>query len=291
MDSCAQIVSYDQQLERVSLIRGTIVSKVDNYKWRPLGERGAFRWIDKSELQVDRTYQRSNEYRAKILRLASDWKWESCGAISVMRRDDGRFMVVDGQNRTLAAWHRSDIKELPCMVFESKGLEHEAESFIEINTNRKPVSAITKFRARVVAGHVSALEINQILEENFLILRADGKGAGFINCISACERIYRQSPARLKLVLGLCTQLTNAKSIAVSRILIDGLSYLDRRIAGGLANRKLVERLFQVGAIGLVDAARKMSYRMGKGGEVVYASGMLEVLNRMRGTKFTFESK
>lgn len=46
----------------------------------------------------------------------------------------------------------------------------------------------------------------------------------------------------------------------------------------------------QIGALGLVDAARKMSYRAGKGGEVVWAEGMLEIINRKRGAKFSMQS-
>jgi len=37
----------------------------------------------------------------------------------VALRDDNKWFVVDGQHRKLAADQRSDIRELPCLVFET----------------------------------------------------------------------------------------------------------------------------------------------------------------------------
>lgn len=239
-------------------------------------------------LQVDRSYQREDEYKQKVLRMASEWKWESCGAISVMQRQDGSFMIVDGQNRTLAAWKRPDIKELPCLVFESQGIEHEASSFIEINTNRKPVSAYAKFRAKLIAGNPAAIDINNILLENKLKLSQAGKHARSVSCIAACERVYTASPARFRTVIGFASALAEAEDAGVCSILIGGLSYLDQRIPNGLADKKLNQRLFLVGATALVEHARKMSFRTGKGGEAVWAEGMLELINRRGRSKFSF---
>lgn len=288
MDS--QIVCYDSSLEVAPTPNRKAADKVSKFKWRPLGELGKFMWLDKKILQVDRSYQRDDEYKKKIIGIAADWKWESCGAISVMRRDDGSFVVVDGQNRTLAAWRRSDITELPCMVFQSRGITHEASSFIEINTNRKPVSAYSKFRAKMIAGDQSANEIISVLEENLLTLKPDGQAPGTITCIAACERVYAQSPSRFKTVIRLASGLAAAEQAGIPAILLGGLAVLDRKIQGGLQNQRFVERLVQVGALGLVAGARKMSYRVGKGGEAVWAEGMLEVVNRKRGAKFSMES-
>jgi len=285
MDS--HIVCFDSNLEVCPVPGRKAADKAAKYKWRPLGEVGEFMWLDKKVLRVDRSYQREDEYKQKIIGIAADWKWESCGAISVMQREDGMFVVVDGQNRTLAAWNRSDITSLPCMVFRSRGITHEAASFIEMNTNRKPVSAYTKFRANLVAGDQSAIEILSVLKEHSIDLKPDGHAPGTITCIAACQRIYAQSPLRFTTVIKLSSGLTAAESTGISQILVGGLATLDRKIQGGLQNQRLVERIMQIGALGLVDAARKMSYRAGKGGEAVWAEGMLEIINRKRGAKFS----
>jgi hypothetical protein len=287
MDS--QIVCFDSNLEVCPMPGHKPIDKVAKYKWRPLRETGEFMWIDKKVLRVDRSYQREDEYKKKIIGIAADWKWESCGAISVMEREDGTFVVVDGQNRTLAAWNRSDITTLPCIVFRSRGITHEASSFIEMNTNRKPVSAYTKFRANLVAGDQFSIEILSILKENLIELKPDGQAPGTITCIAACQRIYAQSPSRFKTVIRLASGLAAAENMGISAVLLGGLATLDRKIQGGLQNQRFVERIMQVGALGLVDGARKMSYRAGKGGEVVWAEGMLEIINRKRGAKFSMQ--
>jgi hypothetical protein len=285
MESNDRIVVFDPSLEKAPGFKGSAADKVAKFKWRPLGLTGEFEWINKKSLSVDRSYQRDDEYKQKIISIAADWKWESCGAISVMKRKDGSYMVIDGQNRTLAAWRRSDISDLPCMVFLSKGIEHEASSFIEINTNRKPVSAYAKFRAKLVAADQSALEILSVLSDNQLILKADGKTPGAISCIAACQRLHAQSLSRFKATISIASDLARADDVGVCNILIGGLSVLDRKVLNGFSNKRLVQRLYEIGAIALVDAARKMSYRVGKGGEFIWAEGMLEIVNRKRGLK------
>jgi hypothetical protein len=286
----SQIVCFDGNLELCPVPNGKATDKVAKFKWRPLGKPGAFMWLDKRLLRVDRSYQREDEYKQKIIGIAADWKWESCGAISVMEREDGTFVVVDGQNRTLAAWNRSDITSLPCVVFRSRGIAHEASSFIEMNTNRKPVSAYTKFRANLIAGDQPSIEILCVLKKNSIELKPDGHASGTITCIAACQRVYEQNPSRFKTVIKLASGLAAAENTGISNVLVIGLATLDRKIQGGLQNQRFVERIMQVGALGLVDGARKMSFRAGKGGEVVWAEGMLEVINRKRGAKFTVQS-
>lgn len=286
----SQLVCFDSRLEVAPAPFGKSADKVSKYKWRLLGETGEFMWIDKKVLQVDRSYQREDEYKEKILRMAAGWKWESCGAISVMRRDDGSFFVVDGQNRTLAAWRRSDIASLPCMVFDSRGIKHEASAFIDMNTNRKPVSAYTKFKAKIIAGDETASSINAALVANGLTLRSNGNAPGCITCIASCERLYRLNRPGFDFILALATQLAYADNVGPCGILLGGLSSMDRKLIGGLNQQRLIQRLHSIGAIALVDAARKMTFRTGVGGERVWADGMLEVVNRVRGSKFLVES-
>jgi hypothetical protein len=285
----SQLVCFDSRLEVAPAPNGgKSADKVSKFKWRPLGETGEFMWIDKKVLQVDRSYQRAEEYK-KSIRMAADWKWESCGAISVMRRDCS-FFVVDGQNRTLAAWRRSDIASLPCMVFESRGIKHEASAFIDMNTNRKPVSAYTKFKAKIIAGDETACAINAALVANGLTLKPNGNTPGYITCIASCERLYRLNRPGFDLILALATQLAYADNVGPCGVLLGGLSIIDRKVIGGLNQQKLIQRLHSIGAIALVDAARKMTLRTGVGGERVWADGMLEVVNRVRGSKFLVKS-
>jgi hypothetical protein len=283
------IVSFDPSFEQVEVM-GFIASKVVRYNWRKPGAEGVFQMIDKAILVVDRAYQRSVS-QSKILAIAADWKWESCGAISVMKRQDFcGYMVIDGQNRTLAAWKRSDIKYLPCMVFESQGVKHEASSFVEINTNRKPVLAYDKFKAKLVAGDAASIEIANAIEENGFVLKANSDNTKTITCIAACQSVYHSNPGKFRLILKTACDLAIEDNCVVSNILLQGLSEINKKIkvVGGIVDPKLNKRLHEVGAQALVVQAKKESYRAGKGGAKIWANGMLQIINRKRGVEFTF---
>ena len=137
-------------------------SKVDRYGWKLIDRPGVYENIDKKRLGIDESYQRP-EIVSKIREMSANWSWMACGVILVARRGK-RFYVYDGQQRTAAAMRRSDIKTLPCLVFDTEGAPEEAEAFVRSNTMRRPVEAIWKFRALVVAGDQAAIELSRALE-------------------------------------------------------------------------------------------------------------------------------
>lgn len=282
------LISFDPSHELAPVPSGVSVDKVAKNKWPHPGEKGEFRWIDKRLLCVDDTYQRGNKNK----KIASEFNWQSCGAISVMEREDGILAVVDGQHRAIAAWMRSDITEMPCMVFRSQGVAHEADAFVKINTNRKAVAAFDKYKANLVAGDKTAKLIDYIAKDYGLSIRPDGETFGVITCVAACERLIKRGEAHYAAVLDVAAVLAQADNVNVSQILLGGLSVLHCKVAGGLDNERLVEKLKQVGAKALVERARQMTYRLGKGGENTWAQGMLEIVNQItRGKKFVMSNE
>ena len=104
------------------------ITKVERYNWKMQDSPGALRMVKKGDLQVDHTYQR-NANEMKLIAIAKDWSWIACGAIVVADRE-GVLFVVDGQHRVLAARKRSDIAELPCLVFKTHEAKQEAKGFL-----------------------------------------------------------------------------------------------------------------------------------------------------------------
>lgn len=286
MDSSQkELISFGASLEIAPSPNGGFADKVARYKWNPLGPVGDFQWIDKRLIHVDKSYQR-DAYKAKILEIASNWSWQACNAISVMKRPDGVFVAVDGQHRLVAACHRSDIIEIPCMVFESCGASAEADAFVELNTNRKPVTAFAKYRARLVAGSDVAKEITSIANEHGLSIRESSDSPNTITCIAAMERLYAKDPSSFKAVIAIAAKVAKQDGVNVPKTLLNGLAYLDGKIPGGLADKRLSERIMQVGAKALAESAMKMAYRTGSGGDRIWAEGMMEILNRGIRSKF-----
>lgn len=124
------------------------------------------------QLEVDATYQRSidnPESQALITEIALAWDWGRAQLLIVSRRE-GRLFVVDGQHRLAAARLRGDIVQLPCLIEEYADVAEEAALFNALNDRRRPVSALDKFRAGVVAGDADCVAISAALERAGLTL-------------------------------------------------------------------------------------------------------------------------
>lgn len=289
MNSIAELSRFNPALENAPIGKtAAVVDKIAKYKWRPLDRKGEFVEIDKDSLMVDRAYQRDAVY-SKVTEIAADFQWRACGVIIVMRRADHRYVVVDGQHRVLAAWRRSDIRKLPCLVFESEDIVDEAQCFIDSNTKRKPVTAHSKFRARLVAGDISAHQIQSVFDEAGLELVQYGNAPMTITCIATCERIARLDHEGFRRVIKFAATLAKADGTNVSDTLLSGLYYLDKNLNDDLESAFIKTRILSVGAVALADAARKMSYRVGSGGSKVWAEGMLEIVNRSQRRKLAFK--
>lgn len=288
MENGTELICFSPERERFQTPCQVNISKIDRYKWtNDLGKPGTLQWLDKKLLKVDRSYQREC-FQGKTVEIAANWKWSACAVISVMRRPDGLLVVVDGQHRVLAAWKRSDITLLPCIVFESENTSEEASAFVDINTSRKAVQTYSTFVAKVVAGDSAAIEIKSLIENCGLRISPSGSHTGAIACVGLCQQLYRADKSNFALSLSVAASLAQADNTTVCNMLLSGLAWLNRNVSDGLANKRLLERLQAIGAKALVDNARKMSYRMGKGGAAVWAEGMLELVNRKLRNKITF---
>lgn len=130
----------------------TAIIKTDRYDWAKPGDTGRQMKIPIGELKIDHGYQRSEVSDINTLAIARDFNWIACGALIVMERNNGDRYIVDGYQRYLAMKRRQDIEAVPCIVYHSDGRDHEARAFLQLNTRRKHVRAVDKYRAAVKAG-------------------------------------------------------------------------------------------------------------------------------------------
>lgn len=125
-------------------------------------------------LNVD-DYQRGEASCQGTLKKAAEYDPAAAGAITVGKRADGTCWVVDGLQRVLAMATRGDMYLVDCMVFDSKGREHEAKVFQRCNMGRTPVRSIHKYRVAVDAGDEPHVTIEAWLKVAGLKV---SKGAG-----------------------------------------------------------------------------------------------------------------
>lgn len=260
------------------------IDKISRYKWEVQDSPGEFKRIDKKRIRVDAAYQRdANEN--KILELRRNWSWVACGTISVSERD-GFYWAMDGQHRVLAAMARGDIKTMPCLVFGIEDVAEEARGFLNANGNRKPVSAISKHRARIVAHDECAIKIQQTLDELGLSLSKSATGCGQFGAISWAYRRATEDFQSFRKVLILAAELCRAAKMPVAEKLIDGLWYIERNYEGGICEKKIAARIRHVGADRLLEGALRAAAYFARGGARIFAQGMLDVLNKGIHSKF-----
>lgn len=123
--------------------------------------------IPKELLLIDSSYQNPANLE-EVTRIRNGWNQFLCNPLSVAERYDGRYYVVDGQHRLLAAKQISNIKSLPCMVFHSDGAQEEAQLYYQCNNNRRKPSVAEKYKSLLVAGDPTRVHIsNSVKEKGF----------------------------------------------------------------------------------------------------------------------------
>lgn len=260
-------------------------SKVQRYGWEKRGEKGELAWVNKKTLSIDPSYQR-NAKSTKVLKIAADWSWVGCGVIVVSRRN-GLLYVVDGQHRVLAALKRDDITHLPAIIFNHKEASKEAEGFIDLNVNRKPLDFVYKYRALLVAGDQNARMVEDMLQK-YGVSIVNGRAKKSTNSGARLIKSMASNPEKTTRVFGMACEICQDEYI--SDVLLAGLWVLDSKIKGGLSDEKLRKRLVSVGRESLEMAAKRAAAFYTKGGDAVWADGMLQEINKNLRHKFEFQA-
>lgn len=252
------------------------VNKTSRYGWTTKDEPGELKNIHKNSLKIHPDYQR-DAIPSKIKEITSNWSWIAAGAVIVGERN-GELWVIDGQHRVLAAKRRSDISHLPCLVFKTNSIKQEAIGFLDLNTGRKPVSSIAKFKAMIAAGDEAACIVQKTLDSLGVTPKATANKAKEIKSIAWAVKRAGENPQKFELVMRIATELSH--DVPLQERLLDGLWYINERIDGGIEQKRIYDRLKAVGARRLLDAASKAAAYYVRGGAAVWAAGMIEELNR-----------
>jgi len=263
------------------------VNKVTRYGWAIVDEAGEMLMLHKDRLQIHPAYQREAS-QEKVSLITANWSWIGFGALVVGERG-GEYWVIDGQHRAMAAKRRSDIERLPCVVFKTADVKSEARGFLTLNTSRRPVSALAKHKAMVVAGDEAALYVQRQLSELNLELSDNTKSAGYLKCVAWCMRRATENKDVFREVLAFAAELSANDQVPVQERLLEGLWVLNAKCGEGLADKRLAKRLREKGARALVDGANRATAYFANGGGKVWARGMLEELNKGLQRKFTIE--
>lgn len=263
------------------------IDKTKRYGWIMKDEPGEQTMLPKELLHVHQSYQRP-VVAQKVKEITAAWSWLSCGSLIVGKRR-GQYWVIDGQHRALAAMRRSDITHLPCVVFETANIRQEARGFLDANTGRKPVSAISKQKALVCAGDEVAQFVQKTCAELGISIRPYATHARHLKCIGWCMKRAQENRAAFVTVLTMVGDLSEKDDIHMPERVLEGLWIIHAKCGtDGLHDKRLADRVRDKGVRVLLEAAnRACAYYAGGGGKI-WAEGILSELNKGLRNKFTF---
>lgn len=258
------------------------IDKVKRYGWVTKDQPGTLKNLHKDVLQIHPAYQR-DVIPSKVKEITANWSWVGAGAIVVGERG-GEFWVIDGQHRVLAAKRRSDITHLPCVVFQTEGVKQEAVAFLDLNAGRKPVSSIGKFRAMLAAGDEAARTVHRVLDDLNVVLKGTPSKGKELKSVAWSVRRAGEDAEKFEIVMRMAAELSH--DIPIQERLLEGLWYINDRLRGGISDKRFSDRLRAVGARRLIDAANKASAYFVRGGANVWATGMMDEINKGLRNKF-----
>lgn len=254
--------------------------RVAHFNWTMRNSPGEFLMIPKGELEVDPSYQRNCVSQRRIDALCRAWDWIACGCLVVALRDDNKWFVLDGQHRKLAADMRSDIKELPCLVFETTGRRQEAVGFLAINQGRVGVGSHDRYRAQLMSGDKTAFAVETLL-------KSTGHRAGntasarTVCCVQCLCRLCAEDQARFTRLWPLLAELHRDEPM--SDAVIRGLWTVDKWLGDrSVTQAPYREKLLAIGGKGLNQEIRREVAVIGLSGTRVCACAIAKYLNKQR---------
>ena len=181
--------------------------------------------IKVEDLKIDKRYQRLIDGR-RVRKMARTFDPRLLGTLEVSMRKNGRAIVFDGMHRLQAA-RAAGIESLPCNVHEGLSPESEAELFVSLQKERKNVTPLERFKARVFAKDKLALEVDRITKKCGTRIHDDSEESMCIRAAVSVESIYKKKGGdHLALVLSTITNTWPRERRSLSRLFIVAVSEL-----------------------------------------------------------------
>jgi hypothetical protein len=262
------------------------MDKIKRYGWTVKDKPGVFKWISKQLLNIDPSYQRSQSL-GRTRQMAANWSWVACGTLTVAMRD-GDYYIIEGQHRWLAALNRSDIIDLPCMVFDINRLQDEARGFLNSNIMRSPIRVLSSYHSRITAKDEETLYLEKLFKD--LKMHAGSNNRPLeVTCIGSCFNLMKLNRLKFEQTMEFLEIL--CKDHPINRKLLESIYYLNAHLTTDLSDKRLRERILNIGPEKLLKSAARAAAFYTEGGAKVWAIGMLEDINKGLRHEFKFKEE
>ncbi len=258
-------------------------SKVETYDWNTkLGPKGIKRVVDKHLLKIDGQYQRQQSLK-KARAIAREFYWPAFGCLTVSRRKDDSYFVMDGGHRAMAAMMRPDVGEVPCYVFEGLTAEQEAWCFVRINKNRRPPRGTELFAAEITAGDPEAHRLKEVLDRHHICV---GRQSNNGEMILRCPQTAKDMLGTLSEVLDFITLIWPEDDKALNSAVLKGVdsfrARLEKHMGLDLMDGDVLERFEQVGLTPVYQRSMGIRSFGGRSTYDAFADAMVEAWNKGR---------
>lgn len=243
---------------------------------KELDRPGVFRVVSKHDLIIPVEHYQRGGSDAKVTRIANNFSWAAFQVLSVTDVGGGNYHVIEGGHRTRAAMKRPDVDMVPCMVFEMETIQDEALAFLEVNVNRKPMSAVDRHHAYIVSGDPLAVKVENAVRESGRRIEA-GQGAHSISCVTELRRCIHDDEPAFYRVWPVISRLCEGRKI--TRDIVLGLFWLERNVEGGVSGPARSRRIYDVGFDRLFEGAVQGRAYHANNHPKSLADGMLKHIN------------
>lgn len=131
----------------------------------------------------------------KVKNIRDHFRPELLGVLAVSHREDGDYVVLDGQHRTLGIISNPELGEnyeVQCEVFTGLTFAEEARMVTSLNTLRTAMRPFDLYRAGLVGGHTVYQAIDKVLTGlDLKVGRSASKNT--VGCIKAMANVVERS--------------------------------------------------------------------------------------------------
>jgi hypothetical protein len=222
------------------------------------GEVPVLDWIDKNLIDVEPLYQRPRD-AARVDQITRNFNWRAFGALVVCPIENGRYHITDGQHRLDGAKDHPKVTHVPCVIVKAEDIPAEAAIFVEINGNRKNVTPLELFFAKLATGDEDAQTVQQVCERaGIRIPKYPSHGIRPGDCISVRALhalIDRRGAMRAREYL---EALAKARLAPITATHIKAVEHLmtDPEFAGSVHLDDLTATILSMGGSDVVEAKR-----------------------------------
>jgi hypothetical protein len=217
--------------------------------------------IPVKDITVDHRYQRPLD-KKRVEKMAEGFDPHLFGTLEVSARKSGRstkYIAFEGQHR-LALAKAVGLKTVDCIVHGGLEAIDEAKLFVRLHTERKSITPIDRFNARVFAGEPTALAVKAAINDAGCEV-GEGKGESTISAITAAEKAWRlYGDTMFREALGIIGQIWSTEPNAYSGGMVQGMTRFVAQY-GERIDQSHLAKLEKCGPQKIIDAARDVRHR------------------------------